>query len=506
MGEIIDAELEDFVKSHADDIVKEAAKNDLVSFASYIDPSLVLTDFHYTYYKILDMFIHGKIKKLMISVPPQHGKSEGSTRKTPAMLLGMNPDLKIVIGCYNIDTAKDFCTDVQRIMDKREYQELFPTTVLSRNEIIKKKGSWKRSSRVIECVGRKGSLRAVGRSTSLTSKSVDISILDDVYKDHAEANSPIIREKAWNWYTSVVRSRLHNESQELIVFTRWHNEDLIGKLEEIEQVIDVKKWSDLENIPFGAWVRINFEAIKTDEPTEIDPRKEFEVLFPERHNLKTLLLKRKLNKQQFDCLYQGHPGSAEGYLYTSFRTYTKKSQYGRFIRRGSYTDVADEGEDYLCTVVYDVYESLTEVDEKGRPIKYILIVDMYTSQENIRVTSITVPRMIEQRKATYAWIESNNGGSGFAFLIRKKTNAHIHCFRQSQNKESRIITNAGLVNYHVIFPAGWQELFPFEYNHLKKFLKKFNANAHDDLEDVLTGIVEKEIILDELSLGIKRKN
>lgn len=63
MEEIIDAELEDFVKSHADDIVKEAAKNDLVSFASYIDPSLVLTDFHYTYYKILDMFIHGKIKK-----------------------------------------------------------------------------------------------------------------------------------------------------------------------------------------------------------------------------------------------------------------------------------------------------------------------------------------------------------------------------------------------------------------------------------------------------------
>lgn len=62
MEEIIDAELEDFVKSHADDIVKEAAKNDLVSFASYIDPSLVLTDFHYTYYKILDMFIHGKIK------------------------------------------------------------------------------------------------------------------------------------------------------------------------------------------------------------------------------------------------------------------------------------------------------------------------------------------------------------------------------------------------------------------------------------------------------------
>jgi hypothetical protein len=77
-----------------------------------------------------------------------------------------------------------------------------------------------RNSDVIEMVGRKGSLRVVGRGGSLTSKTVDVSILDDVYKDYAEGNSPIVRAAAWKWYTTVVRTRLHNDSQELIVFTR----------------------------------------------------------------------------------------------------------------------------------------------------------------------------------------------------------------------------------------------------------------------------------------------
>lgn len=121
-----------------------------------------------------------------------------------------------------------------------------------------------RNSDVIEMVGRKGSLRVVGRGGSLTSKTVDVSILDDVYKDYAEGNSPIVRAAAWKWYTTVVRTRLHNDSQELIVFTRWHDDDLIGRIEKSgETIIDVKCWADLEDVTPGAWVRINFEGLKT---------------------------------------------------------------------------------------------------------------------------------------------------------------------------------------------------------------------------------------------------
>ncbi len=77
--------------------------------------------------------------------------------------------------------------------------------------------------------------------------------MDDVYKDYAEGNSPIVRAAAWKWYTTVVRTRLHNDSQELIVFTRWHDDDLIGRAlkKSGETIIDVKCWADLENSNAG---------------------------------------------------------------------------------------------------------------------------------------------------------------------------------------------------------------------------------------------------------------
>jgi len=94
--------------------------------------------------------------------------------------------------------------------------------------------------------------------------------MDELYKNYAEGNSPIIREASWKTYTSTATTRLHNDSQELIVFTRWNDDDLIGRLEKSgELIIDIKSLKDLENIPYGAWVRINFEAIKESESTEV---------------------------------------------------------------------------------------------------------------------------------------------------------------------------------------------------------------------------------------------
>ena len=162
-----------------------------------------------------------------------------------------------------------------------------------------------RNSDVIEMVGHKGSLRVVGRGGALTSKTVDVMIMDDVYKDYSEGNSPIVRNAAWKWYTTVVKKRLHNKSQELIVFTRWHEEDLIGKIEKGgEKIIDIKSWDSIKNIPDGAWVRINFEALKTGEPNEIDPREPGAALWESMHSRAKLERERALDPIQFQCLDQ----------------------------------------------------------------------------------------------------------------------------------------------------------------------------------------------------------
>lgn len=448
---------------------------------------------------------------------PTHN-SEGSSRKLPAFMLGLNPDTKICIGSYAATIARDFNRDVQRIIDTPKYREIFPKTFLNGSNMVTMANTYLRNSDVIEMVGHKGSLRVVGRGGALTSKTVDVMIMDDVYKDYSEGNSPIVRNAAWKWYTTVVKKRLHNKSQELIVFTRWHEEDLIGKIEKGgEKIIDIKSWDSIKNIPDGAWVRINFEALKTGEPNEIDPREPGVALWESMHSRAKLERERALDPIQFQCLDQGNPGSAEGRLYRNpFRTYVDKSEWGTFVRSGNYTDVADEGDDFTFSACYDVYKSGNEAwnEQKKRfePILYALITDMVFTQENTEVTAVTVPEMINRCGTQKAWIESNNGGAGFEKLIRKKIKAISEPFYQGANKESRIITNSASVNAQIIMPLGWEERFPKIHEHVTGFLRDFPANEHDDPEDGLTGIYEKELAdgdtrpYSQATRGVKRRN
>ena len=173
---------------------------------------------------------------------PTHN-SEGSSRMLPSDILGHYPDKKIIIASYAATVAKDFNRDCQRIIDSDEYRAIFPDTVLNRSNVVTVATNYLRNSDVFEVVGHAGSLRVVGRGGSLTSKTADVIILDDLYKDAQEANSPVIREGAWDWYTKVVLTRLHNDSQQLIVFTRWHPEDIIGRIMDSEQVVEAKYWS-----------------------------------------------------------------------------------------------------------------------------------------------------------------------------------------------------------------------------------------------------------------------
>jgi len=487
------------VNEKAGEIIKEAARRRLTNFARYMQPDLELAPFHIVYYKLLDMFAHGSIRRMIVQMPPQSGKSQGSSRFLPSFLLGLNPDRKIFIGSYSASIARDFNRDVQLIIDTPEYFSLFPKTFLSGDKKPSMGNVYLRNSDVIEMVGRKGSLRSVGRGGSLTSKTVDVSILDDVYKDYAEGNSPIIRNTAWKWYTTVVRTRLHNDSQELIVFTRWHDDDLIGRLEKSgETIIDVKKWSDLDGLQPSIWVRVNFEGLKTGEKTELDQREDGEALWPSRHSKEQMEAQKALDPVQFQCLYQGNPSSAEGRLYQPFKTWTNKEDYGQFIRTGCYVDVADEGNDFLFAATYDVYKSeqmlYNENTKRMEPILFILITDMLMTDESTEVTTVTVPAMINLNKVQKAFIESNNGGAGFEKTIKKKIRALTEPFYQKGNKESRIITLSAMVNSHIIMPFGWENRYKAIYEHVTTFLRNFTANAHDDAEDGLTGIYEKEVM------------
>ena len=485
------------IKANPEALVRYVASQRFPTFARYMKPQLEMTEFHKVYYEIIDRFAHKKIKKLIISCQPQIGKSEASSRLLPAFLLGLNPDNKIIIGSYNSDQAKSFNRDVQRIVNSLAYRAVFPDTYFNSGK-VKMDNVYQCNSEVSEPVGHSGFIRGVGRSNALTGKAVDISILDDVYKDFNEANSVLIREQAWKWYTTVVRTRLHNDSQEIIVFTRWHEDDIIGRIEKSgEKIIEANSWKDIEDVPSDAWVRINFPAFKVGEPTEFDPRKEGEVLWPSKHSRRQMLEAQALDPVQFQCLYQGNPMSEESKLYGTFKTYVQKSDYGTFIRRGACVDVADKGTDYLCSICYDIYKSPNMVfNEKTRryePILYALVTDVIYTQEGTEVTTNTLPMQLSTNGTQKAFIESNAGGAIFAREIEKRVRCKIETFFSHTNKEARIMSNAGLVVQSVIFPFGWETRWERFHNDLTHFTRVFSANSHDDCADAITSVVVHEI-------------
>lgn len=426
---------------------------------------------------------------------PTHN-SEISSRYLPAFMLGKNPDLKICICSYASTIACDFNRDVQRIIDTPEYRGIFPDSFLNGSNVVTVSTNYLRNSNVFEMVGHVGGLRVVGRGGALTSKTVDVMIMDDLYKDAQEAGSPVIRAGAWDWFTKVAQSRLHNDSQQLIVFTRWHPDDIIGKILETEKVIEAKTWADLDNAG-NSWVLVNYEAIKRGEPTEIDGRQEGEALWPARHSLERLEGLRKIDAVGFECLYQGNPGNAESKLYQPFKVWVNKADWGAYVRSGCYIDVADEGDDFLCSISYDIYKSGQQLwnAKKNRfePLLFALVTDIIFTQENTEVTSETVPMQINANRVQKAWIESNNGGSQFGKTVSKRVRAQCHLFYQGANKEARITTSAPFVNTQIIMPIGWETRYPAAHKHLSGFLRAFTANTHDDIEDCMTGIYEKEL-------------
>lgn len=458
------------------------ARRSFSFFAMSVMPNLSLTPFHVAYYRTLQLFAIGRIRRLIVTMPPQHGKSQGSTRLLPAYMLGRNPDLRIAIASYADTFAKKFNRDIQRIIDNPTYYALFPDTTLNRSNVVTVSSSYLRNASEFEVVNHQGSLKAVGRGGGLTGNAVDVMILDDLYKDAMEGNSPTIREATWEWYSSVVRTRLHNDSQELIVFTRWHEDDLIGRLEQSERVVELTDIAEVETLDIdpATWVKVNFEAIKESEPTPIDPRPIGTPLWPARHNLDTLEAKRKLDGHTFECLYQGHPTAKEGLLYDAFRTYTTPPAESDVFRRMAYIDTADTGSDYLCAIAYNTTRS-------GE----VYIVDVLYTQAAMEQTEKETANLLLRNKVAEVDVESNNGGRGFARAVQALVpRCNVRWFHQGGNKEARVISNAATVQQVLLFPHDWAYRWPTFYAHLTQFKRVFRANAHDDCADAVTGVVE----------------
>ena len=452
-------------------------ERNLLSFTCHTLPSFAPAPFHIAYYEVLTRFAMGEIKKLMITMPPQHGKSEGATRRLPAFVLGQDPDKRIAIVSYNAIKARKFNRELQRIMDDDRYYELFPQTLLAGQASYQEQGrrsrNYARNSDECEIVGYQGSFKTIGVGGSLTGEPVDMLIMDDLYKDASSAWSPVIRQNVADWYDTVASTRLHNDSQQLLVFTRWHMEDLAGRLLEQEGVYD-----PIEN-PQG-WLLVSFPAIQNRPPSEQDPRAEGEPLWPERHSLEKLLEIKGRSPTVFESLYQQNPQPSQGLMYEEFTCYTDLPSRSYSV---AYIDAADSGVDYLCALFY-------KEAEDGN-----YITDVLYTKDPMEVTETTLTYMLQQHQVERCHIESNNGGNLFVSNLQQRSwdtgnrLTRFNPFHQNQNKTARIFAASASVQKLIKMPLDWKKRFPKFARDLTGYLR-VGTNAHDDAPDALTGSIE----------------
>ena len=452
-------------------------ERNLLSFTRHTLPSFAPAPFHIAYYEVLTRFAMGEIKKLMITMPPQHGKSEGATRRLPAFVLGQDPDKRIAIVSYNAIKARKFNRELQRIMDDDRYYELFPQTLLAGQASYQEQGrrsrNYARNSDECEIVGYQGSFKTIGVGGSLTGEPVDMLIMDDLYKDASSAWSPVIRQNVADWYDTVASTRLHNDSQQLLVFTRWHMEDLAGRLLEQEGVYD-----PIEN-PQG-WLLVSFPAIQNRPPSEQDPRAEGEPLWPERHSLEKLLEIKGRSPTVFESLYQQNPQPSQGLMYEEFTCYTDLPSRSYSV---AYIDAADSGADYLCALFY-------KEAEDGN-----YITDVLYTKDPMEVTETTLTYMLQQHQVERCHIESNNGGNLFVSNLQQRSwdtgnrLTRFNPFHQNQNKTARIFAASASVQKLIKMPLDWKKRFSKFARDLTGYLR-VGTNAHDDAPDALTGSIE----------------
>lgn len=267
---------------------EDAAFSRLVSYAAYQWPGYKLGRHHLLIAKHLEMVERGEITRLMITMPPRHGKSMLASEFFPAWYLGRNPDHYVVAATYAQELADDFGRKVRNQIADPAYAQIFPGVGLKSDST---------SSRRFHvttpldsfATGQNGAYFAVGVGGPLTGRGAHLLLIDDPVKNREDAESEVIRKKTKDWYTSTAYTRLMPGGRIVVIQTRWHEDDLAGWLQEEHK--------------HEGWVILDLPAIDDDG----------QALWPEQYDIEALeRIKRALPPRDWSALYQQRPSPETG--------------------------------------------------------------------------------------------------------------------------------------------------------------------------------------------------
>ena len=416
----------------------------------------------------------GKSPRLFISMPPRHSKSETMTKKYPAWVIGNNPDFEIIIASYSMDLARDFGK-----IARDTYREHSKSGTGIFNTVIDRDKSAGDNWGILE---HRGAVVSTGVGGSATGKGAHIAIIDDPFKNREDANSRLQRDKVWAWYQSTIRTRLAPGGGIIIIQTRWHEDDLVGRI--------VK---EMENGTGETFESIVLPAIA--EENDILGRKVGEPLWEERYGIDELEnIKKAIGSREFSALYQQKPQVEDGGLF--------KRQYFKYFDVKNDFIIADNKNVNIKDCFY--FQTIDTAMSTHKNNDFTAIATFICDREwNLYLVDLMLERLevpdqwnvIKQYRHKYNLqfqaIESKSSGIGI-IQQAKREGMSLKELKADTDKMTRALNISVMFeNGKVFFNKKLEKLLELEEQ-----LLKFPNAVHDDAVDVCSyaGIVINDLI------------
>jgi len=427
--------------------VRLACEQSLAAFATLTHPNYTTSWHHREIASALGDVADGECKLLAISMPPRHGKSELASVRFAPWLLTKRPTASVISATYSADFADDLGRKARGVLELPTFAALWPRAALAPdNRAVSR---WQTVSG--------GSYYAVGVGGPLTGRGADVLLIDDPHKNREEAESPVMRERVWDWFRSTAYTRLEKGGAVVIIMTRWHEDDLIGRC--------------LAN--GEPWRVVSLPAIAEDDETH---RAKGDALWPEKYGIDTLAqIRRTVGEREWAALYQQRPAPLEGGLFKPDKiTIIDAEPAGvEWVRGWDLGATASGGDPTAGGKIGRMPD--------GRFVIGDMVRDQASAEDVVAMIKATASRDGCHVPIDLPQDPGQAGKSQVAFLTRELAGFNVRSSPETGSKTLRAEPLAAQVNVGnvLMVRAHWNAALMDE-------LRVFPNGAHDDQVDALT--------------------
>jgi predicted phage terminase large subunit-like protein len=473
----------------------QEARGDLLTFMKLIRPDpediddVALSRYQETplarlLCQLVQKIFRREMKRVAVSVGPQMGKSDVLSRGAPAWMLGNDPHLNLILSSYNQPFANEFGDAVREIMYSPAFKQVFPNTAL------------RKGATDLLITSKNGRAAFVGRGGSGTGKPADFFFVDDPLKDDIEAQSDTTRNEVWRWFNKVALTRCHENSAIIVVHTRWHQDDLIGRLCDPEHPERNKQYKGIAD----RWEYINLPAV-VDDPKlakalglSLDPptdpftismfgTKPMTSIWPGRKGLEFLAEAKQMDPAGFSALYMGAPSPEDGDYFKAswFVEYESHELPENLTKYGASDHAVGEKQRNDPSVL-----GCVGVDENDN---IWVLPDLWWERLPTDQTIEAMLQLMKDHEPDYWWMEGDMISRSFGpFLEKRMQEDQVYCpidsVIVSVDKVKRAQAIRGrMAHRKVRFPrfAPW-------WADARKELLNFPNGAHDDFVDFMAHV------------------